>query len=64
MVVSIFLALSSFDEGPVCEIGTTRSVLGGGSFFIGAVTVKRPSDESEEETESGLTSSGVRKVFY
>ncbi|XP_034102118.1 uncharacterized protein LOC117566679 [Drosophila albomicans] len=56
VVVSTFLALSSLEEGPVCVICTRRSVGGGGSFFMGAVMVSRPSEDSDEVTESGLTS--------
>ncbi|XP_070140512.1 sulfotransferase 1 family member D1-like [Drosophila kikkawai] len=56
--VSTFLALSSLEEGPVCVICTRRSVEGGGSFFMGAVMVNRPSEEREEVTVSGLTSPG------
>ncbi|XP_030388369.1 estrogen sulfotransferase [Scaptodrosophila lebanonensis] len=54
--VSTFLALSSLEEGPVCVICTKRSVEGGGSFFMGAVIVSRPSEESDDVTVSGLTS--------
>ncbi|XP_020799249.1 uncharacterized protein LOC110177072 [Drosophila serrata] len=60
--VSTFLALSSLEEGPVCVICTRRSVEGGGSFFMGAVMVNRPSEESEEVTVSGLTSPGKKEL--
>ncbi|XP_060651475.1 uncharacterized protein LOC132788162 [Drosophila nasuta] len=61
VVVSTFLALSSLEEGPVCVICTRRSVGGGGSFFMGAVMVNRPSEDSDEVTESGLTSPDQEK---
>jgi len=60
--VSTFLALSSLEEGPVCVICTRRSVEGGGSAFMGALMVSRPSEEREDVTESGLTSS-IRMFF-
>ena len=60
VVVSTFLSLSSFEEGPVCEMGTTRSVFGGGNFFMGAVTVKSPSDDNDDVTLSGLMSPNVQ----
>jgi len=60
--VSTFLALSSLEEGPVCVICTRRSVEGGGSAFMGALMVSRPSEEREDVTESGLTSS-IRRFF-
>lgn len=39
---------SAFEAGPVCVIGTTRSVFGGAIGLRGAVTVKTPSDDNDD----------------
>lgn len=39
---------SAFGAGPVCVIGTTRSVFGGAIGLRGAVIVKIPSDDNDD----------------
>lgn len=59
MAVSItFGALSSFLLAgvPVCSMGTTRSFADRGGFFMGALIVNKPSEDSDDLTLSGITS--------
>lgn len=49
---------SAFGAGPVCVIGTTRSVFGGGVGLRGAVTVNTPSEDNEDCTSFGLIPAG------
>lgn len=41
-------ALSSVLDGPVCVIGTTRSVFGATAGLRGPVIVSTPSDDSDD----------------
>lgn len=45
---------SCFGAGPVCVIGTTRSVLVGTAGLRGAVTVNTPSDDNDDWTSFGF----------
>lgn len=44
--------------GPVCVIGTTRSVFTGAGGLRGAVMVNTPSDDNEDCTSFGLLPAG------
>lgn len=59
LVGALVCGLSSvFGAGPVCVIGTTRSVFGGWMGLRGAVTVNTPSDDNEDCTSFGLMPAG------
>lgn len=43
-----FFVSSSFFDGPVCVIGTTRSVLTGSAGLRAAVMVNTPSEDNDD----------------
>lgn len=45
---------SCFGAGPVCVIGTTRSVFSGTAGLRGAVIVNTPSDDKDDWTSFGF----------
>lgn len=56
---ALLWALSSvFGAGPVCVIGTTRSVFGGWIGLRGAVTVNTPSEDNDDCTSFWLMPAG------
>lgn len=54
LVCSTLDVLSSDLVGPVCVIGTTRSVFNGAGGLRGAVMVKTPSDDNVDWTSFGF----------